>query len=297
MDRSQRQRRALLRAGGLGLAGGVAAAAGAGLGAPGALAQAAQAAPDSLLRQVLSRGVLRVGTGSTNAPWHFEDDDGKLTGMDIAMARILAKALFDDEAKVEFAKQEPAARVPNITTGKVDVVIQFMTITAPRAQVVAFSRPYYVEGVALLLSPKGKYRDYQALLAGKGSVRASVLQNVSADDLVKEALPDAQVMQLDTQANVVQALDAGRADAAVVDLSTVRWMTKRTPDRYLDAGHSYRSQLYGAAMRQGDPDWLHFVNTAFTIQMHGHDTAIYDKALADFFGLKPPERHPGFPAI
>ncbi|HYC13236.1 MAG TPA: transporter substrate-binding domain-containing protein, partial [Stellaceae bacterium] len=283
----------LLTAGGLGIA----IASGAALGPRAALAQAAQAPADSLLRQVLSRGTLRVGTGSTNAPWHFEDDAGKLTGMDIAMARILAKALFDDETKIEFVKQEPAARVPNITTGKVDIVIQFMTMTAQRAQVIAFSRPYYVEGVALLLSPKGKYKDYKELLAAKGAVRASVLQNVSADALVKEALPDAQVLQLDTQANVIQALDAGRADAAVVDLSTVRWMSKRAPDRYIDAGHSYRSQLYGAGLRQGDLDWLQFVNTAFTIQMFGHDTAIYDKALADFFGLQPPERHPGFPTI
>ena len=43
----------------------------------------------SLLRTVLDRGHLIVGTGSTNAPWHFEDEQGKLVGMDIAMARIL----------------------------------------------------------------------------------------------------------------------------------------------------------------------------------------------------------------
>ena len=90
----------------------------------------AQAAGDSLLRTVLDRGHLIVGTGSTNAPWHFEDEQGELVGMDIAMARILAKGLFDDETKVEFVLQDPAARIPNITTGKVDITIQFMTVTA-----------------------------------------------------------------------------------------------------------------------------------------------------------------------
>ena len=58
---------------------------------------AAQAAPDSLLRTVLDRGKLIVGTGSTNAPWHFENDAGELVGMDITMAPILAKGLFDDD--------------------------------------------------------------------------------------------------------------------------------------------------------------------------------------------------------
>ena len=90
----------------------------------------AQAAGDSVLRTVLDRGHLIVGTGSTNAPWHFEDDAGKLTGMDIAMARILAKGLFDDETKVEFVLQDPAARIPNVISGKVDITIQFMTVSA-----------------------------------------------------------------------------------------------------------------------------------------------------------------------
>ena len=76
------------------------------------------------------------------------------------MARILAKGLFDDESKVEFVQQDPAARIPNITTGKVDIVIQFMTITPQRSQLVAFTRPYYVEGIALLTRPDAVHVSY-----------------------------------------------------------------------------------------------------------------------------------------
>ena len=65
-------------------------------------------------------------------------------------------------------------------------------------------------------------------------------------------------MQIDTQANVIQALEAGRADAAVVDVSTVKWLVKRHPDNYADPGKPGEAQLYGAAVRQGDLDWLHF---------------------------------------
>jgi polar amino acid transport system substrate-binding protein len=72
---------------------------------------------------------------------------------------------------------------------------------------------------------------------------------------------------------------------------------KRSGDKYVDAGHSYRSMLYGAAMRQGDPDWLGWVNTCFTVAMYGHQNEIYDQALEEFFGVKPPDRKPGFPPI
>jgi polar amino acid transport system substrate-binding protein len=258
---------------------------------------AAQSAGDSLLRQVLNRGHLIVGTGSTNAPWHFENEAGELVGMDITMGRILAKALFGDENSVEFVKQDAAQRIPNITTGRVDITIQFMTITGARAQVVAFSRPYYVEGIALLTRPDAEIKTFDQLLAGGGATRVSILQNVNAEEGVHEVLPEAQVMQIDTQANVIQALEAGRVDAAAVDLSTVRWMVARNPDRYLDSGKSWRTALYGAALRQGDHDWQQFVDTVYDVAMFGSETALYDAAFKEFFGTEVPARHPGFPVI
>ena len=148
-----------------------------------------------------------------------------------------------------------------------------MTISPARAQLVAFTRPYYVEGVALLTAPKGKLKTYKQLQAAGKAAKVSILQNVDADKLVQQVLPQAQVMQLDTQANVIQALESGRVDAAAVDLSTVRWLVKRERDKYVDAGHSYRSMLYGAAMRQGDPDWLELRQH----DLHGGD-------------VRPPER-------
>jgi polar amino acid transport system substrate-binding protein len=289
------ERREFLKFGTLGIAGGVLLAGAAAV--PTARQAAAQSAPNSRLREVLDRGHLIVGTGSTNAPWHFEDEKGQLVGMDIAMARILAKGLFDDDTKTEFVRQDPAARIPNITTGKVDVTIQFMTISPQRAQLVAFSRPYYVEGVALLTLPGAEGKSFDKLLAAGSSARVSILQNVDADNTVHSVLPQAQVQQIDTQANVVQALESRRVDAAAVDLSTVRWMVKQTPNRYADAGKSWQSQLYGAAVRQGDPDWLNFVNIAFEVAMFGHLNEIYDKAFSDYFGELPTTRKPGFPPI
>ncbi len=258
---------------------------------------AAQSSGTSQLRTALDRGNLIVGTGSTNAPWHFENDKGELVGMDIAMGRILAKALFDDETKVQFMRQDPAARIPNITTGKVDITIQFMTISYQRAQLVAFSRPYYVEGIALLGRPDADAKTADALGKKGSAARISILQNVDADAFVHQVLPQAQVMQLDSQANVIQALQSRRVDAAAVDLSTVRWMVKQNPDRYIDTGLHWQNQLYGAAMRQGDPDWLQFVNTVFNIAMFGSESATYDAAFQQYFGETPPPRKTGFPMI
>lgn len=156
---------------------------------------ASQVQADSKLDEVLKRGHLLVGTGSTNAPWHFQGADGKLQGFDIDIGRIVAKGLFNDPSKVEFVVQSSDARIPNLLTNKVDMSCQFITVTASRAQQVAFTLPYYREGVGLLLPANSKYQQIEDLQAAGDDVTVAVLQNVYAEELVHQALPKAKVDQ------------------------------------------------------------------------------------------------------
>ncbi len=256
----------------------------------------APAEAQSKLQEVLQRGKLIVGTGSTNPPWHFKDEKGDLVGYDIDMAKVIAKGLFNDENKVEFVVQASDARIPNITTGKVDITCQFMTVTAGRAQQVAFTIPYYREGVSLLLLKNGKYADYEALKAAGNKVTVSVLQNVYAETMVHKALPAAKVDQYDSVDLIYQALNSSRADAAATDASSLRWFIKQNPDRYKDAGFGWEPQTYSCAVRQGDPDWLNFVNIAFREALTGVEFDTFKASFEKWFGETPPAPKIGFPA-
>lgn len=255
----------------------------------------AAAQAEGKLQEVLARGKLIVGTGSTNPPWGFQDKGGKLVGFDIDLARIIARGLFNDPEKVEFVTQSSDARIPNITTGQVDITCQAMTVTAPRAQQVAFTIPYYREGVSLLLRKGGKYADFAAMKAAGSAVTVSVLQNVYAESMVHAALPDAKVDQFDNVALMYQALNSGRADAAATDASSLRWFMKQNPDKYVDAGYGWSPQNYSCAVKQGDADWLQFVNTAIEQAMTGVDYEDYKKAYETWFGVTPPAPKIGFP--
>jgi polar amino acid transport system substrate-binding protein len=248
------------------------------------------------LQEVLQRGKLIVGTGSTNPPWHFKDEKGELVGYDIDMAKVVAKGLFNDEKKIEFVTQASDARIPNITTGKVDITCQFMTVTAARAQQVAFTIPYYREGVGLLLLKSGKYADYDALKTAGDKITVSVLQNVYAEAMVKKALPAAKVDQYDSVDLIYQALNSGRADTAATDASSLRWFIKQNPDRYKDAGFGWEPQTYSCAVRQGDPDWLNFVNIAFREALTGVEFETYKASFEKWFGETPPPPKIGFPS-
>ena len=149
----------------------------------------AQSTSGSRLQTVLDRGHVIVGTGSTNPPWHFEDETGKLVGMDIDLAKLLAKGLFEDPEKVEFVLGAAEARIPNLVTDKVDVIFQFMTITPGRAQQAEFTIPYYREGVGFMMMKGADHQTYDDLKAGGSDVTISALQNVFIEDWIHLACP------------------------------------------------------------------------------------------------------------
>lgn len=249
----------------------------------------------STLDKVLARGHLVMGTGSTNAPWHFKGADDTLQGFDVDMGHIIAKALFNDPSKVEYVNQSSDARIPNITTGKVDITCQFMTVTGARAQQVAFTIPYYREGVGLMMKAGGPYKDYEALKAAGSKVTVAVLQNVYAEDMVHAALPQAKVDQYDAQDLIYQALNSGRADAVATDQSSIGWFMTQNPDRYVDAGYGWGPQTYACAVKRGDQDWLNFVNTALHEAMTGVEFDTYAKSFKTWFGKALPPPQIGFP--
>jgi polar amino acid transport system substrate-binding protein len=253
----------------------------------------AQGDGQSLLNRVLDRGTVIVGTGSTNPPWHFEDENGDLVGMDIEMGRILAQALFEDTEKVEFLIQAADARIPNLLSDKTDIVIQFMSETRDRAQLVSFTIPYYREAVTLLFpvdSPYTSVNDVQGI-----GLTVSVLQNVYAEDLVHRGVPDAVVSQFDSNANTILALDSGRVDAALADFSTAQWFSAQSPDQYKYATDTWSTHSYVAAVKPGDQVWLNFVNSVFHAAMTGLDFEMYRSAFERYFGQAIELAPPGFP--
>ncbi len=250
---------------------------------------------DSKLTEVLDRGRLIVATGSTNPPWHFEDASGNLQGMDIDMARLLAKGLFNDESKVEFIKGNPDTRIPNLVTNKADIVIQFMTVTPGRAQQVAFTIPYYREGVGVLLLKTSPFNSLEELAAKGSAVTISALQNVFIEEWVHKGLPQAKVDQYESIDASLQALNAKRADGQIADLSNLRWQIKQFPNRFKDAGSGWMPNSYAAAVKPGDPIWLDWVNSVFREALMGVDFDTMKASYKKWFDIDVATPKIGFP--
>ncbi|MGB3555972.1 MAG: transporter substrate-binding domain-containing protein [Jannaschia sp.] len=256
----------------------------------------AQETGESKLYSIKDRGRLIVGTGSTNPPWHFQDASGNLAGMDIDMAKLLAKGLFDDPEAVEFVIQGSDARIPSLVTDKVDIVVQWMTVTPGRAQQVDFTIPYYREGVGLMVLADGaKFSDFEAMKAAGSDVKVGGMQNVFLEEWIHKALPDASVDAYDSPDATIQALNARRVDATLSDQSQIRWMLQQNPGRFADAGYGWLPNSYASAVKPGDQTWLNWVNSVYKEAMMGVDFDTFAASYEKWFGITLDTPLVGFP--
>ncbi len=95
-----------------------------------------------------NNGVLVLGTAATTEPFSFVDGSRNIVGLDIEIARKVAKSL---DKKLKVVNMEFGSMIPALDSKKVDMIGACITITDERAKKVLFSEPYYEGGIAALV--------------------------------------------------------------------------------------------------------------------------------------------------
>ena len=103
------------------------------------LALAAQPAFADLLDDITKAKKIRISTDLAIPPSGMMDGTMKPTGSDVEVAQLLAK---DWGLELEFVQTTGATRIPNVKTGKADIIISTLSVTPERAKVIDFSNRY-----------------------------------------------------------------------------------------------------------------------------------------------------------
>ena len=108
------------------------------------VAFAATSASADTLDKIRQRGKLIVGVKADYKPWGFVNPDGKLVGLEIDLARDVAKALAVD---IKLVPVQTSNRMQFLEQGKIDMIIATMTDRSDRRKVVGIVVPnYYSSG-------------------------------------------------------------------------------------------------------------------------------------------------------
>lgn len=205
----------------LGTAAGVVAVAG-----PAVLAGCSSTNTDTL-QKARSAGTIKVGIAN-EAPYGFTDPSGKVTGESVEVGRAVLAAL--GIRNLEATTVEFGGLIPALNSGRFDMVTAGMFINKDRCAAAAFSDPDYTAPTAFLVpagNPKGvaTFDDIKAK-----NLRLAVLSGaVEQGYAQKSGLPDSQIQAFDTQNTLLQAVTAGRADAAALTNISLNDVVKKNP--------------------------------------------------------------------
>lgn len=231
-----------------------------------------------LLDGIIKRGKLRIGTEVGYMPFEMRSKKGKVIGFDIDLAKLLARELG---VKLEIVNTEWDGIIPALLTGKFDLLVGGMTITAKRNLKVNFANPYIVIGQSILIKKShiGKIKGYRDLNNKKYRVVSKM--GTTGEQAIKKLLPKAQYKGYQTSDDAVLEVINGRADAFIYDMpyNSVFARTKgKDKIHHLDTPFTYEPLAW--AVRRGDINILNWLNN---ILRQVKNDGRYDKIHAKWF--------------
>ncbi len=216
--------------------------------APSSGSAASGEAPD--IKAVKDRGTLKVGVKVDVPKFGFKDPNtGKVDGMEIDLARAIAKKVLGDENKIEVQPVTAKTRGPLLDNGEVDFVIATFTITDERKQSYNFSDPYFEDGVALMVKKDSGITDLAGLNGKKIGVAQSATSKQSIIAEMKKDNLKIDFLEFGTYPEIKAALDSGRIDCFSVDGAI---LAGYLDDSTVILPARYAPQLYGIASKKGN---------------------------------------------
>jgi polar amino acid transport system substrate-binding protein len=239
----------------------------------------AQVASAVTVDDIIKRGKLLVAIDTNNPPWGQMDASMQPEGVDVAVAKLMAKYMGVPMEIVPVTSQN---RIPFVVTGKADVVMATLTITPQRALQIWYSIPYALQDSVIMTTSNSPIKTFNDLNGKKVSVVRGAIQ----DALVAKLAPRAQMMRFDSDASTIQALVTGQVDATATGFLIPDQTTKANPGKKYVSRLKLGTQHIGIGMKRDSADLLQWTNTfIYHIRANGELAEIFKQ----YFDMPLPE--------
>jgi polar amino acid transport system substrate-binding protein len=179
---------------------------------------------------------LKIGVSATREPFSFVDQNGRVTGHDGELARIIGAKL---NRPIEFFNMKFMALVPALQSGKIDLIVTGMTATDERKKYVDFTAPYYANAQVMLVRKNAAATPTSAPVSSDNEVakledidgkRVAVLGGSAGDLAARKHFPNASFQVFVASADAALAVKARKADAFVYDKSVLLNLAEKNPE-------------------------------------------------------------------
>ncbi|MBL4645683.1 MAG: transporter substrate-binding domain-containing protein [Rhizobiales bacterium] len=224
----------------------------------------ATANADKLTDRIAAGEPVRLGF-ATAIPWAYPGDDGKPLGFVNAVTLVVLEEM--GITNIETSVNEWAGLIPGLQANRYDLVTGGMYILKSRCENMNFSDPIGLFGDAFLVpagNPKNIHNYQDIIKTGAKMVTGAGFNTVEAAK--KEGVPEDQMMLVAGEVEILAAMKAGRADAAVQTFFGAQEHVNNTGGKFEVTDPAdmpdWTKNWVGIGMSKSNPDFLAAFNAA-----------------------------------
>ena len=236
------------------------------------------------LAKARNSGVITLGYREASFPFSYLDADHQPLGYSLDLCKsiveAMARAIDVPQLRTAFVMVTPETRIPELLSGKVDLVCGSATETVERKKLVAFSPTMFVTGTKLMVKRTSGIKSI-ADLKGKIIVATAGTTNQQAVEAIndKRKLGINLVTAPDHEQSYGMVVD-GKADAFASDEVLLYGLISRhaAQREFIVVGDYLSYDPYGIMFRRDDPQLNELVQSTFRQLADSGDLAeIYHK--------------------
>jgi polar amino acid transport system substrate-binding protein len=193
------------------------------------------------LDKIQKRGKLRIGVKDNLSPLGFRDRSGNLVGLEIDIARELAKEL---NIPVELVPVQNRDRLSALQNNQIDVAIAQITVTTNRSRLIDFSLPYYTDSTVAI----GKRGITTQEIKQTSAI--GVLKNSAAIAAIQSQFPKASIIGANSYTEGLAALQNGQIVTFVGDRTNLTQWLMENPE-FSVVGQPLAVHSFAIAMPRG----------------------------------------------
>lgn len=217
---------------------------------------AATASAGPVIDKIVKRGELIVGSSGDYPPLTAKTKSGKLIGIDIDLATLIANEMG---VKLKVVQMPFNTLLSALKAGKIDMVLSCMTITSERNLKFAFVGPYFVSGQSILTTKEAALNAKNLKEINNADFSLAVPLGTTSEAIAKMALPQTKLEVAKNMDEAIQLLLAGKVKAVMSDVAACAVTVFRNQDK-LVATPPLTFEPFGIAVRQGDPLLVNLLN-------------------------------------
>jgi polar amino acid transport system substrate-binding protein len=225
-----------------------------------------------VLDRILAKKELVVGTAADMPPLNMTLKDGKIVGMEVDIATLLANEIG---VKPTLKPMPFNDLLPALEAGQVDLILSGMTMTPLRNTRVAFAGPYFGSGKSVLIKQENVASLQSTEMMNSPDVTVAALKGSTSQRFVERFAPQAKLVLTDGYDQAIAMVLEGKVRAMVADFPICNVSVYRYQGKGLTTLKSpLNYEPIGIALSPNDPLFLNVVQNFVTYLMNSGELSL-----------------------